>query len=340
MADSRFFASVGPFPLEHLAAVAGAELSSPGAAAKVISDVAPLDTAGPDALSFLDNPRYMDQFRASRAGACVVRPERATDAPAGMALLLTTDPYMAYARIALALYPEPAPSAGLSRSAVVDPTALIGEGTEIGAGAIIGPRAEIGRHCRIGPNVVIGAGVVIGDASSIGACASLRCCILGARVLVLAGVRIGEDGFGFASDAKGHVKVPQLGRVIIGDDVEIGANATIDRGAGPDTIVGPGCRIDNLVQIGHNVQLGRGCIVVAQAGISGSTKLGDFAIVAAQGGITGHLTIGPGARIGAQSGVMRDVAAGESVGGSPAVPVRQWLRQHAILQRLAKKERA
>jgi len=162
----------------------------------------------------------------------------------------------------------------------------------------------------------------------------VRYAIVGSRVRIFAGARIGEDGFGFAPDPSGHVKVPQLGRVLIGDDVEVGANATIDRGAGPDTIIGEGCRIDNLVQIGHNVRLGKGCIIIAQSGISGSTVLEDHVIVAAQGGLTGHLRIGKGARIGAQAGIMRDVPAGESVLGSPAVPVRQFFRQVTTLARL------
>ena len=156
-------------------------------------------------------------------------------------------------------------------------------------------------------------------------------------MLIHAGVRIGQDGFGFATGAEGHVKVPQLGRVIIGDDVEIGANTTIDRGAGPDTVIGAGTQIDNLVQIGHNVVLGRGCVVVAQVGISGSTKVGDYVVIGGQVGLAGHLSIGNKVRIAAQSGVMRDVAEGETVGGSPATTMRDWLRRVAIVDRLARK---
>ncbi len=337
MPDRRFYIASGPFRLDELAGIARAELVPADTAGREMRDVAPLDTAGPDEVSFLDNPRYVGSFRTSKAGACLVEPSRAAAAPAGMALLVTPTPYHAYARVAQAFYPEPEPDGSRSPAAFVDPSARIGEGTVIAPGAVIEAGAEIGRSCVIGPGAYVGSGCTIGDSSRIGPGASVRYSLLGARVRVFAGARLGEDGFGFAPDPAGHVKVPQLGRVVVGDDVEIGANATIDRGAGPDTVIGPGCRIDNLVQIGHNVRLGRGCVIVAQTGISGSTVLEDFVVVGGQGGLTGHLRIGAGARIAAQAGVMRDVAAGETVGGTPAVAQRQWLRQVAALARLAGK---
>lgn len=336
MPDPRFFLRAGPFTLAELATIAGAELAGAADPEKTLNDVAPLDAAGPDHLSFLDNKKYADVFARSGAGACLVHPDLARRAPAGMALLITRKPYKGYALCAQAFYPASSPSGGLSPAAHIHPTAVIGEGAAIAPGAVVEEGAEIGAYCRIGPNAVVGCSVRIGDRSVVGANASLSHCLIGARVVIYPGVRIGQDGFGFAMDATGHVRVPQLGRVIVEDDVEIGANSTIDRGAGPDTVIGRGSMIDNLVQIGHNVTLGPGCVIVAQAGISGSTKLDHHVVLAAQAGITGHLKIGTGARIAAQSGVMRDLEPGAQVGGSPAVPLRQWLKQVALLGKLVR----
>ncbi|MEO5335565.1 MAG: UDP-3-O-(3-hydroxymyristoyl)glucosamine N-acyltransferase [Magnetospirillum sp. WYHS-4] len=339
MADPRFFPSAGPLALGELAEIAGAELEGTADSGLAFDDVAPLDTAGPRHVGFLDNKLYTESFRNSRAGACLVHPDMVRLAPSGMALLVTREPYHGYAKVARAFHPEPALVPGIHPVAAVDPTARLGAGCQVDAGAAIGARAEVGARCRIGANAVIGDGVVVGDDCRIGPRVALACCLVGHRVTIHAGTSIGQDGFGFAMGPKGHLKVPQLGRVIVEDDVEIGANCAIDRGAGPDTIIGAGTKIDNLVQIGHNVRLGRNCVIVSQVGISGSTTVGDFAIMAGQAGLTGHLTIGSGARIAAQAGVMRDVAPGETVGGSPAMPQREWLKSVAMIERMVRKKK-
>ena len=336
MADRRFFDSAGPLNLSDLAKIAEAELPEGSDGSRTFADVAPLDTAGPEDVSFLDNRRYIGQFQESKAGACIVDPEFADRAPAGMVLLLTKRPYRGYAKVAQAFYPLPPPRPGVHASAVVDPSASLGEGSEVGPGVVIEAEVEIGRGCRIDANSVIGAGVAVGDGTVIGPNVSLAYCRIGRACQIHAGARIGTRGFGFSMDPEGFVDVPQLGRVLIEDGVEIGANTTIDRGAGPDTVIGAGAKIDNLVQIGHNVRIGRGCVLVAQSGIAGSSVLQDFVAVAAQAGVSGHLKVGTGAQIGAKAGVMRDIPSGMTVLGSPARPVRDFFRLCAMWDRQLK----
>jgi len=338
MADPRFFDRAGPFSLDALAALSGATLHDPTGGERLFVDVAPLETAGPEDLTFLDNRKYLDAFAGSRAGAAFVD-ERAIDkAPEGMALLIAANPYKAFARAAQAFYPLKPVAPRRAPSAIIDPAAIVPPDCDIADHVVIEAGARLGARCQIGPNTVIAAGVELGEDCRVGANVTLSHCVIGARVVLHPGVRIGQPGFGFALDREGPVKIPQLGRVIVGDDVDIGANTTIDRGSGHDTIIGPGTMIDNLVQIGHNVVLGRGCVLAALVGISGSTRFGDFVMVGGQAGFAGHLKIGSGARIAARSGVMRDVAPGETVCGVPAVPITMFMRQVAILQRLAKKK--
>lgn len=338
MADPRFYETQGPFTLGHLAEVAGATLHGANDPGALMHDVAPLETATPGEISFFDNARYRQAFRDSSAGACLVHPDHVAEAPASMNLLVSDNPYRGYGLVAQAFYPLTDPVPGIAPSAVVDATAKIGAGSEICPGVVIGPRAEIGENCTIGANVVIGTGVILGSDVRIGAGVTLHYCIIGSRVRIFAGARIGEDGFGFAPGPDGPVNIPQLGRVIIGDGVEIGANTAIDRGAGPDTVIGEGTRIDNLVQIGHNVSVGRFCIIVGQVGIAGSATIEDFSVLAGQVGVAGHVTIGSGARIGAQSGITKDIPGGASVLGSPAIPVKEYFRQMVMLQRLVKRK--
>jgi len=339
MADPRFFRLAEPIPLGVLARRCGAELGESVDPTQMFVDVAPLDLAGPDHVSFLDNRKYVESFKASSAGACVVHPDMVDQAPAGMRLLISNNPYRAYALVAQAFYPRPPAEPGIASTAVVDDSAIIGVGVTIEAGAVIGPRAEIGDRCLIESNAVIGEAVTIGEDSIVGANATLSHCMVGARVCIYPGACIGQRGFGFAIDPAGHVKVPQLGLVRIEDDVEIGANTTIDRGTGPDTVIGAGSMIDNLVQIGHNVRLGKGCVIAAQVGMSGSSVLGDMVIMGGQGGIAGHLKIGSGVQIAAQSGILKDIESGAKVMGTPAKPLKQFFREVAILGQMAKKRK-
>ena len=339
MADPRFFNRQPIKTLAELAALAGARLADGTDGARTVDDVAPLDQAGANQISFLDNVRYKDAFINSKAAACIVSEAMAVHAPEGMGLIVSKNPYKAYALIAQAFYPDAYPAAEISPAAHVAEDAKIGKGCVIEAGAVIGSRADIGDGCWIEPNAVIGRGVSIGAKSRIGANATVSHAEIGSGTRLYPGVRVGQDGFGFAIDPAGHVKVPQLGRVIIGDHVEIGANSCIDRGAGPDTVIGSGTWIDNQVQIGHNVKIGKGCVLVAQCGVAGSTVLEDYVVLAAKVGVAGHLRVGMGARIGAMAGVMKDVAPGEELLGAPAIPVKDFMRQVVALKRLTKPQK-
>jgi len=332
--DPRFFARTGPHPLEAVAAAAGAP-AQPGD--RQFVGVAPLQLAGPEYVSFIDNRRYVDALAATRAGAVIVHPDLAARVPESSVKLITDSPYVGWARVAALFHPPPPTTPGIHPSAVVAPNAAVDPSAEIGPLAVIGERAAIGPRSRVGAGAVVGPGVVVGADCRIGPLASLSHAVLGDRVNLLPGVRIGQEGFGFAQTERGFITVPQLGRVVLEDDVEVGANSTIDRGSTQDTVIGAGSRLDNLVMIGHNVRLGRCCVVVAQAGISGSTLLDDFVVVAAQAGLTGHLKLGKGARVGAQAGVMADVPAGADVVGSPAEPVRDFFRGVATLRKLARR---
>ncbi len=335
-ADPRFFASAGPQTLARLVEAVGLELPAGADSARVFKGVGPLARADADEISFVDNRRYRDMLRATRAGAILVSPALVGDVPESCLALPTPRAYLDFIRITRLFHPLPRPAPGIHPSAVVAPDAVLGDGCEIGPGAVIGAGARIGAGCVIGANAVVGPGVEMGEGCRLHPLSSVSHAILGQGVVLHPGARIGQEGFGFVPTPDGRFETaPQLGRVILGDFVEVGANACIDRGGLDDTEIGPGTRIDNQVQVGHNVRTGRGCILVAQAGIAGSTVLGDYVTVAAQAGLTGHIEIGSKARIGAQAGVINDVAAGTDVLGSPAWPVRETWKAFATLRKLA-----
>ncbi|MDI2090074.1 UDP-3-O-(3-hydroxymyristoyl)glucosamine N-acyltransferase [Commensalibacter oyaizuii] len=337
--DSRFFDKSGPYSLEKLVKETGAQLIPAQSGKNIISEltaIAPLQIANSSEVSFLDNKRYLPLLAETKAGVVIVSPAFADKVPSDTVALVTTNPYLAWAKVANLFYPRTQAKAGIHPTAYIHPNVKLDPSIEVQPFAVIMDNVEIGKNCIIGAHSIIEQGVVIGNNCRIGSHVSLSHAVLGDRVTIYPGARIGQDGFGFAVGDEGFVSVPQIGKVILNHDVEVGANSTIDRGSVKDTIIGAGSRLDNLVQIGHNVQMGKCCIVVSQAGISGSTQLGDFVTVAAQAGLIGHIRIGDRARIGAQCGVMSDVEPKSDVIGSPAMPFREFFKNVAFLRRLVK----
>jgi len=333
-AHPRFFPGQGPQPLAALLAAAGA--TAEGDAERRFSGVAALAEAGPDEIAFLETAKHREGLGATRAGAVVLREAEAGLLPPGCLAIISAMPALAFGHIAAVFHPPPRGHGQRHASASIDASAQLDPSADIGPFAVIGAGAEIGAGCIIHAHAVVGPGVVLGENCTIHPHASISNAICGRGVVLHAGARVGNEGFGFTPTPQGRfVTMPQLGAVLLGDEVEVGANSCIDRGALGDTIIGRATRIDNLAQIGHNVRLGQGCVVVAQVGISGSAVLGDWVQVGGQVGIAGHLHIGDRARIGAQAGVMRDVEPGADMLGSPARPVRIKMREIATVQRLA-----
>ncbi len=303
-----------------------------GDARREVRGVAPLDRAGPDELSFLTNPRYRAAAESTRAAAVLVGPGVTL---AGQTLLEAPEPYLALAEILEALHPEPPARPGISPDARVDRSATLGRDVAVGAFAVIGERATLGDEVVVGAGAVVGAGSRIGDRTVLYPRVVLYDRTqVGRDCRIHSGVVLGADGFGFATSGGRHRKVPQLGRVVIQDDVEIGSNTTIDRGALGDTVIGRGTKIDDLVMVAHGVQVGPDCLLVAQSGLAGSTRLGARVTVAGQSGAAGHLAIGDDVTIAAKTAVFADVPAGSVVAGTPAVGIRDWRRTQAAAKRL------
>jgi len=325
------------FLLSELAARVGGEVQGDGALR--IERVAPLESAGPSDLSFFANPRYRAAFEASGAGAVVVEPEATL--PPGRTLLRVKNAYLAFARISTLFHPPREPVPEIAPQAAVHPAAHVHPSAQVMPFACVGPAAEVGARTILFPGVVVGAEARVGDDCVLYANVNVReRCVVGHRCILQPGVVVGADGFGFVFDPLGegsgprHYKVPQAGIAVVEDDVEIGANSCVDRATLGSTVVGRGSKIDNLVQLAHNVQVGPLAIICAQVGVSGSTRLGQGVVLAGQVGLAGHLQIGDRATLLAQSGVMNDIPAGETWGGYPARPQRRWLREEALLRRL------
>lgn len=339
MSEPIFFSAVQALSAAEICALTGAVIRDGDDAERRISSIAALDLAGPCDLAFVGGARYVDQLEPLRAGICLTTARFAARVPCRAVALIAADPYRAFVAVAQKLYPDALRPSSLFASdtaaagAFVHPTARLESEVRIDPGVVVGPGAEIGAQTVIAACAVIGPGVRIGRQCAIGAGASITHALIGDRVTVHAGCRIGQDGFGYLPGASGHGKVPQVGRVIVQDDVEIGANTTIDRGGARDTVIGEGTKIDNLVQIGHNVSIGRHCLIVAQCGLSGSVTMEDYAVLAGKVGVADHLTIGEGAQVGAGSGVVNDIPAGERWLGLPAMPRYVTLRDWAGIKK-------
>jgi UDP-3-O-[3-hydroxymyristoyl] glucosamine N-acyltransferase len=345
MADPVFYQPAQTISAGEVAALTGAQLRDPGMAGVVIDGIAPASLGGDGKLVFVDGRRNVALFQGLNAAAVLCTEELATAAPLGIAVLITPRPQQAFAMVGRSLYPaSQRPGAltgetGVSPAAHVSADALVEDGAIIEAGAIVGPGAAIGAGTVVAPNAIVGAGSQIGRDCYIGPNVSVVSALIGNRVIIHAGASIGQDGFGYVAGAKGLEKVPQIGRVVIQDDVEIGANTTVDRGAMSDTVIGEGTKIDNLVQVAHNVRIGRHCAIAAQCGISGSVTLGDFVMLGGRVGVADHVAIGPGAQLAAASGVMHDVPAGERWGGAPAQPMRDFFREVNTIRNLVRRSR-
>ena len=328
----------GPFAASELAEKLGATLEGGGDAS--LSGVLPLDQATPEHLSFLDNQAYKSLAEETKAGAVLVRPQDAELLPKKTLKIILDNPYVGFAKALQLFYPDQDVQAGISAQAIVSQSAAIDPTARLEPGVVVYPNAKIGAGAHIGAHTVIGEGVEIGTNTKVGSSVTLLKAKIGQHCLIHSGVRIGQDGFGFAQDGATLVKVPQVGGVVIGDDVEIGANTTIDCGALADTVIGDMTKIDCQVQIGHNVKLGKGCRVVAQVGLAGSSTFGDGVVIGGQSGVAGHIQIADYVMIAGRSGVTKSIDTPKTVvAGFPAMPIQQWRRLNAHLARMLKQSK-
>ncbi|MCM1323083.1 MAG: UDP-3-O-(3-hydroxymyristoyl)glucosamine N-acyltransferase [Acetobacter sp.] len=337
MADSVFYNYSGTKKIAEIVQITHSVLVTEGKENEQIANVCSIETAGRDDICFFYDKKNKAIAETIKAKACITTTDLAKYIPEGVIVLISENPKLSFIELVSAFYSEFRPAAKIEDSARIAKTAKIGENCYIGNGVVIGEDVTIGDNCIIEANAVIARGCKIGNNCRIGNNASVAYCLMGNDCYIYTGARIGQDGFGFSVVEGRHRRIPQIGRVIIGNDVEVGANTCIDRGALDDTIIGDGTRIDNLVQIAHNDKIGRCCILVAQTGIAGSCTFGDYVVCGGQTGFADHLNIGSGAQIGAQSGVMRDIDQGAIVMGTPTVPFKDFMRQVAFLQKNSKK---
>ncbi|MGN0914378.1 MAG: UDP-3-O-(3-hydroxymyristoyl)glucosamine N-acyltransferase [Alphaproteobacteria bacterium] len=337
MVDTNFYNNNGPFTLQKIAESCEAKLVDASKSIVEVRDIASMENAGEGEICFFYDKKAKEKAANIKATACVTTEDLAAFVPGNVVVLTAANPKLAFLKLNSLLYSERHPQPNTSSSARIHPSAIIGENCFIGENVVIGKDVKIGKNCVIEHNAVIDAGCVIGDNNRIGVGAHISYCRMGSNCYIFSGARIGQDGFGFMMVAGQHKRIPQVGLVIIGNDVEVGANTCIDRGALDNTVIGDGCRIDNLVQIAHNDKLGKGCVVVSQTGIAGSCTFGDYVVCGGQTGFADHLTIGSGAQIGAQSGIMRDIEPGSVVMGYPAVPIKDFMRQVSFIQKSTKK---
>lgn len=337
MIDTRFYNELTRMKVSQLASICGFEIASSGSGFSSFDDfdvcnVSTLKNAKKSDLSFFGNRKYLADLRETKAGAVIVTAKDLPDVPEGSVALVCSNATIGYAMALNILYPRDIYLSKISKTAVIHGAAKIGTGCHIGEYSVIEENVEIGGNVFIGDHTVIEKGCRIGAGSSIRNNVTISHSIIGERVIIHSGARLGESGFGIIPTGQTMIYIPQLGRVLVGDRVRIGANTTIDRGSIGDTSIGDDTIIDNLVQIGHNVTIGKMCIIVAQVGIAGSTTIGDGVVLAGQVGVAGHIEIGDGVVAAAKSGIANNVKPGQIVGGIPAVDVEIWKRQAAFLK--------
>lgn len=337
MADTVFYKCGKAKTIAEIAEIAKAEIVTKGREKEYIENVCSIASARENDICFFYDKKNKQLAEMIKAKACITTKELAHLVPENVIVLVSENPKSSFIDLVTAYYQEFMPAAKIEADANIAKTAKIGKNCYIGHGVVIEDNVQIGDNCFIEANVFIGQGCKIGNNCRIGNNASITYCLMGNDCYIFTGARIGQDGFGFSVINGRHKRIPQIGRVIIGNDVEVGANSCIDRGALDDTIIGDGTRIDNLVQVAHNDKIGRCCILVAQTGIAGSCTLGDYVVCGGQVGVADHINIGSGTQIGAQSGVIRDIEPGAIVMGTPTVPLREFMRQASFLQKNSKK---